>query len=1166
MKFIQLVILSLICFTLTAQSYTMQSTTVSDCNATFTDSNSGPNGEYTHNENYTFTICPNGADSILMDFTSFCTEINLDVLRFFDGPDTLSPLIGIPFSGNASLPPQIIATSGCLTIHFKSDASVFCTGWEASWQTIINTPANPIFDTISTQACNTTNVTFTLDQQIICSSLSIANINIFGPVGQTVTNITAIACVGNTTNTIQIDFFPGTNQNGTYQIILNADFIDACGNVWPLTAFGSFTVDACPISAEIVADDINDTICLGECVNLQANAWDGDGNYNYSWTNGLAANAGPHNVCPVLTTTYQVTVTDGTTAPAGVANKTIYVIQPVIMPNDTTVCQTTAVFDLDASPNIGFWSGPCFGNDTLQGIFHPFWCGTGIKTVTFNYYGCQSTMDITINPNNIWASNYLVCPGSPSFNFSTNNPGGIYAGIGITDTIAGTFDPVISGVGSFQITYTNAPCPDITRWITVGTVNMPSNDTICSNDGLYEPAISPHGGVWSYPANPAAVTNWYWCRFDPLTAGAGTHNILYTTGTCVDTFKLTIFDVEAGNNLLKCVSNPPFNLTGFSPPGGIWSGMGITDATNGTFDPGANGGNDFDPWVKYTINGCSDSLKIYVRNTRININPLASFCDNDADFTLNYANTGRTPWSGTWSGIGVTNTSQNGTFSPSVAGVGTHTLYYEVNTCPDSTQITVYQNAELSDTTVCTAELIFNIPTIIPGGTWSGNGIVNPIAGSFLASQAGAGVHVINYTTLDGCSYSMNITVTNLPVLTINGLPNTWCLADTNFILNAIPLGGNWTNTTNDTIFNPIQEGTGLFNITYSMGTGACLVSTSASISIDDTLQISPYFTDTIICLGDYVRIGATGNGGNELNYTYSWSNGIGNSSENVIQVDTTTMYIVTLNDGCSQEVFTSSQVNIQTDFQLSFETSGIKCFDETSTAKVIVNPSGLYNYEWNTNPTSNSDNIIGKAGTFYKVTVTDINSCIKEAYIEIPSYEKLIADFTISPNDACVDLLNADFYFIDQSIGATKGNWYFGDGSAIDYATANNITHAYQDTGIYIVYLQVQNDGDCSENITKTICVTLKTLVLAPTAFSPNGDGNNDLFFIHAIGIGFADFTIYDRWGEKVYQTDDVKAGWDGTFKDTKAAMGTYSWQVQFHSLENNNNHLQKGHFQLIR
>lgn len=1148
-----------------SQSYSMTNAVVSDCNGTLSDSNVGISGEYGHNENFTFTICPNGADSIIMDFSDFCTEINLDIIRFFDGSDTLSPLLGIPYSGNISLP-QIIATSGCLTIHFESDASVLCTGWDASWQTIINTPPNPIFDPISAQSCNTTSITLTIDQNLICSSLNASNINIYGPTSQVISSITPIGCVGNSTNTIQIDFSPGTNQNGTYQIQLDADFIDDCGNIWNLSAFGNFDVNDCPISAEIISNDDNDTICVGECLDLSANAWDGDGSYNYTWNNGLASNSGPHNVCPAATTTYQVTVTDGTSAPAGIATKTIYVIQPVVMPNDTTICQTTPVFDLDASPNIGYWTGPCFGNDTLVGIFHPFWCGTGIKTVTFNYYGCQSTMDITIDPMNFWTSNYLVCPGSAAFNFATNNPGGTYSGTGITDVNAGTFDPLIAGLGTHQITYTNAPCEDRLRWITVGNAIMPPDDTICSNSGLYSPAVNPHGGAWTYPANPSAITNWYWCRFDPVIAGAGTHQLLYTYGDCIDTFNITVFDIEAGSNLLRCPSNAPFNLSGANPAGGTWSGMGIIDPINGTFDPNANGGADFNPWIYYTLNGCYDSLRIYVRNTEIQTNPLASFCDYDSDFTLDYANSGRTPWSGTWSGIGITNPTSNGIFSPSVAGEGIHTLYYEVNSCIDSTEITVYANPNLQDTTVCLAQSVFEIPSSISGGTWNGTGIVNPTNGSFLASIAGIGTHTIEYISPNDCYYYLDINVTAMPTLNMNGLPNTWCLADTNFIINAIPLGGNWYGTTNDSIFNPLDIGSGIFNITYTMGTGECMVSTSTSILIDDTLKISPYFNDTTICIDDYVKIGANGQGGNELNYSYAWSNGLGNSSEVIVQANSNTTYTISLNDGCSQEATTSLDIIIQEDFNIAFSTSQIQCFGENGTIDLSISPSGTYQYLWNDLNASTTDNISGKAGNTYKVIVTDETNCIKEEYIEIPSFEKLVADFSISPNDKCLDLLNSTYYFIDQTIGATKGKWNFGNGKTEFYNAGNNIYHSYKDTGVFIVKLDVENDGNCKDSKSLSVCITSKTLVVAPTAFSPNGDNINDVFYIKAIGTGFVEYSIYDRWGEEIFSSNDVNIGWDGSFKSFKASTGVYTWKAKFYSFENRTEQLEKGNFHLIK
>ena len=130
-----------------AQSYSISNATVNDCYADFTDSDEGNSvmpSFYGHNEDYTFSICPSGADSIVLSFASFCSELNLDVISFYDGPDLTSPQIGISYSGIVNIPP-IIATSGCLTVHFVSDASVACEGWQASWTSIITTPDNPTF-------------------------------------------------------------------------------------------------------------------------------------------------------------------------------------------------------------------------------------------------------------------------------------------------------------------------------------------------------------------------------------------------------------------------------------------------------------------------------------------------------------------------------------------------------------------------------------------------------------------------------------------------------------------------------------------------------------------------------------------------------------------------------------------------------------------------------------------------------------------------------------------------------------------------------------------------------------------------------------------------------------------------------------------------------------
>ena len=98
-------VLSAIPWFLFGQStFYMSNQTIDDCEGFFFDSDNGLVPlDYGHNEDLTFSICPLGADTITMVFNDFCTEINNDVLRFFDGPDTFSSPIGLSFSGQIQI-------------------------------------------------------------------------------------------------------------------------------------------------------------------------------------------------------------------------------------------------------------------------------------------------------------------------------------------------------------------------------------------------------------------------------------------------------------------------------------------------------------------------------------------------------------------------------------------------------------------------------------------------------------------------------------------------------------------------------------------------------------------------------------------------------------------------------------------------------------------------------------------------------------------------------------------------------------------------------------------------------------------------------------------------------------------------------------------------------
>jgi len=76
---------------------------------------------------------------------------------------------------------------------------------------------------------------------------------------------------------------------------------------------------------------------------------------------------------------------------------------------------------------------------------------------------------------------------------------------------------------------------------------------------------------------------------------------------------------------------------------------------------------------------------------------------------------------------------------------------------------------------------------------------------------------------------------------------------------------------------------------------------------------------------------------------------------------------------------------------------------------------------------------------------------------------------------------------------------------------------------------------------------ILLPDLLLIPTAFSPNSDGLNDIFRPLNKNLSKIAFQIFDRWGEKVYETDQLGEGWDGTFKGVKQGLGVYVWRAEY-------------------
>jgi gliding motility-associated-like protein len=113
--------------------------------------------------------------------------------------------------------------------------------------------------------------------------------------------------------------------------------------------------------------------------------------------------------------------------------------------------------------------------------------------------------------------------------------------------------------------------------------------------------------------------------------------------------------------------------------------------------------------------------------------------------------------------------------------------------------------------------------------------------------------------------------------------------------------------------------------------------------------------------------------------------------------------------------------------------------------------------------------------------------------------------------------------------------------------STSTNAEYMFFNEGCFIVKLIAQNLNQCTDSTQRNICVNTGFNFYAPNAFTPNGDGQNDVFFPKGTDWKPSDYTfeILDRWGLTMFRTHDINAAWDGNFNGGAATPDVYAWSV---------------------
>lgn len=433
-----------------------------------------------------------------------------------------------------------------------------------------------------------------------------------------------------------------------------------------------------------------------------------------------------------------------------------------------------------------------------------------------------------------------------------------------------------------------------------------------------------------------------------------------------------------------------------------------------------------------------------------------------------------------------------------------------------------------------------------PSGSADVSSAQNP---TYTYSDSGTRNVKLVVTSSKGCidSITRPIAVKNVAALTLPFKDTLICSIDT-LALQAVGTGAfTWSpayNIVNSTSANafvyPKQTTTYVVSVTDE---GGCVNKDSVKINVLDSITVDAG-ADTSICRTDSLKLTALSSG---LQYHWSPLTGLITNPgirNPIARPDTTTTYIVTANLG-KCEATDAVRVKVAPYPQAAAGRDVIICYG--SSARLSGSITGA-SFAWSPqNFLTNANTLTPVANppstASYILTVYDTLGCPK------PGRDTAVVT-VIPPVNAFAGNDTSVVANQPLQLNATGGNMYtWSPATGMDNPDIANpvvtLSAAY-DSVVYKV--RVGTDGGCfAEDEMKVKVFKTGPDIFIPTAFTPNGDGKNDVLKPLPVGIKtFKYFRVYNRWGQMVYSTSAIGSGWDGTFNGKEQATGTYVFMAQ--------------------
>lgn len=513
-------------------------------------------------------------------------------------------------------------------------------------------------------------------------------------------------------------------------------------------------------------------------------------------------------------------------------------------------------------------------------------------------------------------------------------------------------------------------------------------------------------------------------------------------------------------------------------------------------------------------------------------------------------------------------------FTPVDIGATTYTVTgTDANGCVNTADVTItVEDLPIidagADVTVCDGEEV----TLAGSGAgvdgtydWDG-GITDGVA----FTPGATTVYTVTGTTATGCSNTDDVTVTVNPLPVIDAGPDIEICEGEEVTLSGsgAGMGGVYVwdgGVTDGVAFTPVAT------TTYTV-TGTDVNGCEGTDDVTVTLEAAPDIDagdDLSICEGESLTLNATGLG---FGGVYDWDGGVTNGVAFTPATTTTYTVIGTSDLGCSgTDEVTVTVSPIPT---VSFAGDVLSGCAPLQVNFESFSPGAEYSWEFGDGSIGTgamTTHTYSTAGLYsVTLTITSAEGCSNTAtyagYIDV--VEVPVAQFTYSPTS--ITVADTRVNFKNTSLYADSYEWDFGDGSELEFAESPS--HLYPKVGdrTYLVHLTATNDFGCEDIAEQIITVKDALIYYIPNVFTPDGDSFNEEFKpIFYSGMDIYDFhmTIFNRWGEIVFETYDANYGWNGSYGGGDIVEdGVYVYKIEFGDTMSDERYYLTGHITILK